>query len=329
MTRISEIFHELMGFGWCPNTATTRTAPTKIALPPVSINHVRPDGGAGGSGCIDREVNPALASLRILIGNWRLLWFTILTGLGFVFSFITMFALQYLFGSNPFAGFGLATGSLPPVLIALGSPVWVALTFAIQWAAAFGITFSLAGLITCVSLLLSCRTATIREGLSDAMNRLWPVTGWATVFAGTGTVQSIVANLYPGKLFLIFISSTLMISLGFLMIFVVPVLVLGEKGLAGAVADSSVLIRKTWGEILVCFFVYIVLCFIAALVFLIPAVVIGFPSGDAVRICLSLALYLLVLVIITMIYTTADGIFLIGIPTQRLTGWPGIFMESS
>lgn len=313
--------------GWCPYTNTIHTAPVILTAPSVTADASVPDGGTGGSGRIDRGVNLALGSLRILIRNGRLLGFSFLTGLVLVFSFLTTFALQYLSGINPLAAFGLATGSLP-VLVVKGSLTWLALTFMSQFIAVFCSAFLLAGLITCVSLLLSGRTATIREGLSGAGNHLLPIAGWAVVYGIIASVQSVVVYLYPGDLFLTFMSAILFLPLGFITVFVIPVVVLDRKSLAGAVMESLSLIRKTWGEILVCFFVWIVLWFVVALVALIPAVAIGFPSGNPVLLGLSMSLYLLVLMVMIMIYSTAVGIFLVGLYTYAKTDRvPAMFEE--
>jgi hypothetical protein len=326
ITRISEIIHEWMG--WCPNANARplRTATPVITAPQSTVNPAQPGGGAGGPGRLDRGVDLALGSLRILFGNARLLWFPVLSGIVLAFSVITTFGLQYLSGTTPFTGSGLITEP-QVVLIAKGSLVWLSLTFATQWVTTFAITLMLAGLITSVSYLFSGRTATLREVLSNTVNHLRPLAGWATVFAAIGTIQSIVLNLYPGNIFLVFFLSLLMIPLGILTIFVVPVIILEGTGLAGAVAGSLSIIRKTWGEILVCFFVYIVLWFIVALVTLIPVAAIAFPSGNPALISLFSYVYMLALMVMIMIYMAADGIFLFGLYTYAKTGRvPGMFV---
>jgi hypothetical protein len=313
--------------GWCPNSNTIRTAPVILTAPSVTADASVPDGGAGGPGRLDRGVSLALGSLRILIRNGRLLWFSFLTGLVLVLSFVTTFALQYLSGIHPLTGLGLATASLP-VLIAAGSPVWLILTFTSQFVVALCSVILLAGLISCVSLLLSGRIATLREGLSNAGNHLIPIAGWAVVYAIVATVQSVIVNLYPGDLFLTIISGIFFLPLGLITVFVVPVVVLEGKGLPGAVMESLALIRKTWGEIIVCFFVYIVLWFVVAFIALIPAVAVGFPSGDPVLLGLSMGLYLLVLMLLIMLYSTTVGIFLVGLYTYAKTGQvPEMFEE--
>lgn len=314
--------------GWCPSAQPLRIAPSVIATPPVTITSAQPEGGAGGSGRIDRGVDLALGSLLILIRNRRLLWFTLMSGLVLTFSLIATFGLQYISGITPLTGSGLVTGPRM-VLVVQGSPIWLALTFACQWIATFGIAILLAGLIACVSLLLSGRTVTMREGLSSAGKHLRPVAGWATVLAVVGTVQSVVMNQYPGNISLIFLSVLISIPLGILTIFVIPVIVLENRGLVGAIAESVSLIRKTWGEILVCFFVYIVLWFIVAIVTLIPVAALAFPSGNPALISLFSGIYLIILMLMIILYMTADGIFLVGLFTYAKTGRiPEAFFKS-
>ena len=127
-TRIYEVIHKWMG--WCPNAnaRTMRTASPVMVTPPVTIHPAQPDGGAGGSGRIDRGFNLFFGSIRILIRNRQLFWFSFLTGLVLLFSLMITFALQFFSGTNPLTGGSLVAGST--TLIAKGSLVWLALTFA-------------------------------------------------------------------------------------------------------------------------------------------------------------------------------------------------------
>ncbi len=325
ITRISEIIHKWTG--WCPNARTMRTAPPVIATPPVTIHPAQPDGGAGGSGRIDRGIRLAIGSIRILIRNRQLLWFSFLTGLVVMFSLITTFALQFFSGTDPFTGRSFVTEP-QTVLVAKGSLAWLTATYASQLIGAFCTFFLLAGLITCVSFLLSGRTATIREGLSYARRHLRPVAGWALVFAIAGTAQSVLMNLYPGDLFLMFISGIMVFFLYLVTLFVIPALIFEEKSLLGAITRSLSLFRQTWGEILVCCFFFCLLFFAVAFVSILPMVSIGFPSGDPVLLGVTVALYILVLAILIMISWAVIGILLVGLYTYAKTGRiPGMFEE--
>lgn len=317
ITRISELIHDWMG--WCPNTQPLRTVPPVIATTPVTINPAQLDGGAGGSGRIDRGIRLVTGSIKILIGSRRLLWFSFLTGLVLVFSLITTFGLQFLSGTNPFTGISPFTE--PQIaLIAKGSLTWLTLTFATQLVTVFCSLFLLAGLITCVSLLFSGRTATIREGLSLAGNHIRPIAIWAVVFALFGTLQSVLLNLYPGNFLLIFALLIIFGLLGLVTIFVIPVLVFENRNLVGAITGSLSLIRRTWAEIILCVFFFWLLGFVIGFLSLIPAVAIGFPSGNPVLLGITIALYLLVLIILIFIGSTAMGIILVGLYSYAKSG---------
>jgi hypothetical protein len=205
-------------------------------------------------------------------------------------------------------------------MVPAGSPVWLVLTFAIQYIAMFCSAILLGGLITCVSRLFSGRAATLREGLSNAGNHLIPLAGWTLLYAAFTTLQSAIIYLFPGEILPALLSAIPGILLGFLTIFVIPVIIIDGENLAGAIAGSVSLIRKTWGEILAYTFVYVVIGFMAALVSLIPAAAVGFPSGDAVILGITMALYMGVLILLAMISSTAVGIILVGLHTYARTG---------
>jgi len=305
--------------GWCPNAQPLRTAPPVIATPPVTINPPQPDGGAGGSGRIDRGIRLVTGSIRILFRNKRLLWFSFLTGLVLVFSLVTTFGLQFLSGTNPFTGISPATEP-QTTLIAKGSLAWLTLTFATQLVTVFCSLFLLAGLITCVSLLFSGRMAPIREGLSLAGKHIRPIAIWAVVFALFGTLQSVLLNLYPGDFFVIFILLIIFGLLGLVTVFVIPVLVIENMDLVGAIAGSLSLIKRTWAEIILCVFFFWLIAFVIGFLSLLPAVAIGFPSGNPVLLGVTVALYMLVLMILIFIFSTAMGIILVGLYTYAKSG---------
>jgi hypothetical protein len=317
MTRFTDVIRGW--FGWCPNTNTLRTAPVILTAPSVTADASVPGGGAGGSGRLDRGVNLALGSLRILLANRQLFWFSLLSSLVILFSLVATYTLQFISGINPFHAFDYAMAPLP-VLIAQGSPAWLALTFLSQFIVLFCSTYLLAALVYCVSSLLSGTTATLREGLSAVKKHGYPISVWALVYALVATVQSVVVYLYPEDILLILLSGVLFIPFGFVTMFVIPVIVLAGKGLAGAVAESLSLLRKTWGEIILCLVAWLVIWVIVAVAALVPAITIGFPSNNMELIKFTIFLYLLVLMAMIVIYTTAAGIFVTGLYTYAKTG---------
>jgi hypothetical protein len=306
-------------FGWCPNAGTIRTAPPGIATPPVTINPAQPDGGAGGPGRLDRSFTLATGCIRILFLNKRLLWFSFLTGLVLLFSLITTFGIQALSGISPLAGTGLV--AVPETsLLVQGSPTWLALTFVFQLVAMFSTVFLLAGLVTCVARLFSGQTATLGEGLSHAKNHAGSIAGWAAIMAVAGTSQQFITALYLGDIFLVFISMALICIFGFMTSFVIPLMVLEDRSLVGAVMGSCSLIRRTWAEIILCLFVLWLFAFVIAFLSLIPAIAIGFPSGNTGLLSITVGLYMFVLMVLIMIGTTLMGIVLVGLYNYGKTG---------
>jgi hypothetical protein len=305
--------------GWCPNARPICASQMAITAPGVTTQPVKPAGEADGSERIDRGFNLFFGSIRILFRNRQMFWFSFLTGLVLLFSLMTTIALQFFSGIDPLTGGNLAMGS-PATLIARGSLVWYTLTFSSQLIAVFCALFLMVGLITCVSLLLSGRAATIREGLSNARSHVRSIAGWAVVFAIVGTVQSVLTNLYPENFSLVVISGIVVVFLYLVTLFVIPIFVFEEKSLIGATMGSLSLFRKTWGEILLCCFFFGLLFYAVAFISLLPMVIIGFPSGDRVSLGVTVALYEFVLLIAIMIGTTVIGILLIGLYTFAKTG---------
>lgn len=317
MARFTEAIRGWLG--WCPNTRSLPTATVIRTAPSVTADASAPGGGAGGPGRLDRGINLALGSLRILFGNRQLFWFSLLSALVILFSLVATFTLQYVSGINPFQAFDYALAPLP-VIVVLGSPAWFVLTFLSQFIVLFCSTYPLAALVFCVSLLLSGKGTTLREGVSAVKKHGYPIAGWALVYALVAAVRSVVVYLYPDNILLILLTGALFIPTGFITMYVIPVIVLEGKSLAGAVAESLSILRKTWGELLLCLVVWLGIWIIVAVAALVPAIAIGFPSGNMGLINFTIFLYLLVLMAMIVIYSTAAGIFITGLYTYAKTG---------
>jgi len=316
-TQLSEIIRRHLG--WCPNAGTIHTAPPVIPTPPVAVTPVQPGSGAGGSGRLDRSFILATGSIRILLGNRWLLWFSFLTGLVLLFSFATTYAIQILSGVSPLAQTGLIPTADTPLLIE-GSPEWLTLTFVFQLTAMSGTAFLFAALVICVTRLFTGQMTTLREGLSHAGRSAVPITVWSVVMAAAGTAQSAIMALYPENLLLTLIVLLVVCLIGFLTTFVIPLIVLEGRDLVHAVVGSFTLFRRTWAEILLCVFIFWLFAFIIGVLSLIPAVAIGFPSGNVALLGITMGLYMLVLMVLTMVGTTLMGIILVGLYHYAGTG---------
>jgi membrane-anchored glycerophosphoryl diester phosphodiesterase (GDPDase) len=162
--------------------------------------------------------------------------------------------------------------------------------------------------------------------LSAVKTHVFKIAVWAGMYALVATLQPVTAYLYPDDILLVLVSGMIFLPVGFVTMFVIPVIILEGKGLAGAVMESLTIIRKTWGEVLLCLTVWMVIWIVVAVAALIPAISIGFPSGNMGLINFSIFLYLLALMTMIIIYTTAAGILVVGLYTYAKTGCiPALF----
>jgi len=326
MIRISEVIRGWLG--WCPNARALSAAPAGIfPASPVMLNPPVPDGGSAGSGRIDRGMRLAIGSIKILIRNKMLLWFSLMSGLVLLFSLTTTMFIQVLSGVNPFPGTGLVT--VPQTIqLAQGSPLWLILTFTISLISMFFTVYLLAGLITCVSRILSGTTITLREGLSRAGDHLHSLAGWAIFGALVGTVFSFVTNGYTASIPVIIVSNVLLVFFGILTLFVVPAIALGDEGMVRAIRTSVAMFRRTWGEIIVCAGILFLICFGLMLVAMVPISIIGFSSGNPAMAGIAVILYMLVMIVLLFIGSTIVGIATLGLYTYGKTDRvPALFTE--
>ena len=351
-TRISEMIHEWLG--WCPNVQPLHTASTVLATPPVAVHPLEPDGGAGGTGRIGRGIKLATGSIKVLIRNKQLLWFSFLAGLVMLFMFGAEFSL-HVFGTYPH----------PPIEYS----IWLALNFTVHMISVFCIYFLFAGLILSVSPGLSGQPVTLREGLSNAKNHIRSLLGWSVVMALLGTALYVIQNHYFGDFNLTFIQIIDQFPFNFILLpeiynigpiggsyhilsavtftffatiinviffiltlFVVPVVVMENKRLPGAVAESISLMKKAWGEIITCFLIFGLILFVISLASFIFRITYGVVSPDNLLFwypgegwIAGAALYMLVWCILTVIGSTAVGVAALNLYTYAKTGrMPGM-----
>nr|WP_320161912.1 DUF6159 family protein [uncultured Methanoregula sp.] len=251
-----------------------KTAPAVLSTPPATVHPLEPDGGAGGAGRIGRGAGIVADSIKTLVRNRQLLWFSVLTGIVIAFMFIAQYTLHVL-------------GSYPYEMI--NSSLWPILTFIIELVSVFCLCFLLAGLVLNRSSDPRGKAGSFRQGLSKAKDHLRPILIWSGIMAilGTGvyfliqstgdlTITSLIIRfpfgyimepeaygpgpiaggfhiMYAaGSTFLMMVINVILLVLT---LFVIPVLALEKKSLSYALGESARLVRQCWGEILVCFFI--------------------------------------------------------------------------
>jgi hypothetical protein len=275
MTQLSDMVHEWMG--WCPNAPVMRSAPAVLVVPPETRYPAQPDGGgtAGRSGRIRHGISIAAGSLRTLLQDWRLLWFTTMAGL----VMLCLIGLQAWIVSH--------IESAVPFLIGIpfGDSFLVIDTrlFLIEMICLSCFTILLAGLVLYRNRNRANQTNTIREAFAGVSAHAGPLAALSVVIAIAGTLlyEIVSQSQFFGKIIfsidmavfylpyayyftdpiysaLYFALKIMVITifLFLLALYVVPIIVLEKKGLVAALAGSVALIKKTWRELLGCFFVY-------------------------------------------------------------------------
>lgn len=262
-----------------------RKAPAVMVLLPETPGESRSERGSGGSGTIGRGIEVTLSSVKTLIRNRQLLWFSFFTGLVLAGLFIAQYMI-HLLSVYPYD--------------AIDFQRWIVLTFAAELATVFCLSFLLAGLVLSVSLRESSLLS-FHGGLARAKEHLKPLAGWSLVMALAGTllffmssgllpVESTFRPLFdrfPFRFILLpeiyhigpaggtfateyglaytLILSAVNVLLFVLTLFVVPLLVLDRKSLKEALLRSAALMKNVRGEAAVCFLVLGMVVYAASL----------------------------------------------------------------
>jgi len=251
---------------------------------------------------IGRSFALVKTSWNILMDDKKLLVFPLLSGIVSLIVILT-FALPLLLTNS----LGSMTG--------LGPIMSYGLLFVFYVVSYFVVIFFNTALITCVNARLNGRDATISDGLSNAMKHIGSIFVWSLISATVGLILQILEDKagFIGQ-----IAATLVGGAwGLVTFFVVPILILEDKGVVDSVKDSVSLIKKTWGESIVgggsIFLVFLIVGIIAAIgIFAIWLV--------SQSILLAIALLIFVVAILAVVASAMQGIFVIALYTYARTG---------
>jgi hypothetical protein len=170
-------------------------------------------------------------------------------------------------------------------------------------------------LISCVNAKLNGKTMTDSEGLSHSAKHLPAILAWAIVAATVGLILHLLEERagFIGDIVLAMVGGVWSL----VTFFVVPILVLEDKGVVDSVKDSVSLIKKTWGESIIgggsIFLVFLVIGIIAA------AVIFGIFLLTQ-SFLLAVALLILVVAILAVVASAMQGIFVTALYTYARTG---------
>jgi hypothetical protein len=245
-----------------------------------------------------RSIELFKTSWGILMGDKKLLAFPLLSG---VISLIV-----------------LATFILPLIVAgAVSDILFYSALFVFYLVSYFVVIFFNTALISCVNARMQGKEMSVGEGISNALRHLPSILGWALVSATVGIILNLLRERggFIGQIAAALVGG----AWGLVTFFVVPVLVLEDKGVFDAVKESASLIRKTWGEtiigsgsIMLVFIIVGVIGFLGVL----ASLVLGSPIVFGI----ALAFFIVLVIILAVVAAAMQGIFVTALYSYARTG---------
>jgi len=129
------------------------------------------------------------------------------------------------------------------------SPLYYAVGAAYYLVSYFVVIFFNAGMVSCTNEALQGRKMTFGEGLRNASRHLGPILGWTVVAATVGMILKTISERtgIVGQI----VVSIFGAAWNIVTFFVVPVLVLENRGPIDAIKGSTAVLKRTWGESLI------------------------------------------------------------------------------
>jgi hypothetical protein len=243
-------------------------------------------------------------SWNILMEDKKLLVFPVLSGIvtmGVILTFVLPLLLAGLF---------LNVSTIGPVLN-------YGLLFVFYLVSYFVVIFFNTALITCVNARLNGRDMTAGEGLSNAVRHIGSIFAWAMISATVGLILQIIHDKagFIGQ-----IATSIVGGVWSLVtFFVVPILILEDKGVVDSVKESVSLIKKTWGESIVGSG-SIMLIFVATGIVGLLLVFATLFIGNMIIFGIAAILFILLVVVLAIVASAMQGIFVTALYIYARTG---------
>ena len=170
----------------------------------------------------------------------------------------------------------------------------------------FIIVFFNAGIVACATMRMGGGQPTIGDGFRAAAARLPVIVGWALVSATVGLILRIIEDRSEkiGRI----VAGLLGMGWTVVSFLVVPILVVENRNPIAALKDSTVLLKKTWGEQLVSNFSFGMIFFLLG----IPAfalILLGVFAGSTTALVACITLAVLYLIVLALIQSALQSIF--------------------
>lgn len=212
----------------------------------------------------------------------------------------------------------LATFILPLVIGQfLGATVFYVSLFAFYLVSYFVVIFFNTALVSCVNAQLQGRVLSVREGLTDALSHFTSILMWAIVSATVGVILNLLRERagFIGQI----ASAIAGGAWGLITFFVVPILVLEDKGVVDAIRESAFLIRKTWGESIIgtgSILLVFLLMGIAGFLGLIATLFLGSMTIFGI----ALVLFIALVIVLSVVAAAMQGIYVTALYSYAKTG---------
>ncbi len=181
----------------------------------------------------------------------------------------------------------------------------------------FIVIFFNTGLITCANIRLNGGDPTFSDGFNNAKKHIGKIFAWALISATVGLILRMIADRSEtiGKIVIAIIG----MAWSLITFFVVPVMVFENIGVMESIKKSGYLFKKTWGENVIGQFSMGLIFFILGIIGLIP-LVLSFLAGSPVIIISAVVLVIIYWVVLGIISSSLDGIFVTALYNYANTG---------
>jgi len=209
----------------------------------------------------------------------------------------------------------------------LSSPFFYSLLFIYYIITSFIIIFFNTGLITCAQMRLNGKDPTFKDGMKHAWKHVGNIFVWSLISATVGLILRMIVDrienserLGPiGKLVGMIFIGLLGMAWSFLTFFVIPVMIFEKKNAFESIKHSGSLFKKTWGENVIGQFSMGLVFGLLSLLG-VGAFVLAFFSGSVTIMVIVGALTVLYWIILAIISTSLNGIFVAAMYNYAKTG---------
>jgi hypothetical protein len=199
----------------------------------------------------------------------------------------------------------------------LQAAIYYLILFAFYFCNYFIIVFFNSAIIACAKIRMEGGDPTVSDGFQAAGARLALIAGWALIAASVGLILRIIEDRFEkvGR----FVAGLLGMAWSVVSFLVIPILVIEKKGPIAAFRESSILLKKTWGEQLIGNFSFGLVFFLLG----IPAFLVIFLaalSGNSPALISVMVLAAMYLLMLALVQSTLQAVFQAAVYLYARTG---------